>query len=65
MANGPAKSVAKEPSENWEKNSGSNSVTENPIGKSGWTVMSETEDGRKGKTLKETLASERGQFQLL
>lgn len=45
--------------------SGSNSVMENLVSKSGWTVLSETEDGRRRKTLEEALASERGQFQRL
>lgn len=36
--------------------SGSNSVTENSVSKSGWTALSETEDGRR-KTLEEALAS--------
>lgn len=44
---------------------GSNSVTENSVSKSGWTVLSETEDGRRRKTLEEALASERGQSQRL
>lgn len=35
------------------------------VSKSGWTALSETEDGRRRKTLEEALASERGQSQRL
>lgn len=64
-ANGPAKSGERTGVGDGTPMSGSNSVTENSVSKSGWTVLSETEDGRRRKTLEEALASERGQFQRL